>query len=262
MSRLNKSNIDYLDYVWNFYSGCNNWRNGVCKVGEKCWAKQWVHRFKKVYPNDFEPTFYHDAFLEPLKLCNRVPLRIGVGFLGDLFTQDPDMQFKLPEKVEGWVDLVSLKSLLWQVIEACPQHTFVFLTKAYWNLSKWGKFPDNAWVGMSNCNGHEDLSEMGDVYAKVRFVSYEPMYSYTKPDLRHINWVVIGAQTRPQLNPKLEWILDLVEEADNNKCKVFLKNNLMPMLEKFGETNSCAKSESRVLSTLFDANGRLRQEFP
>jgi hypothetical protein len=270
MGRLNKSGIDYLDYGWNFYSGCDNWRNGVCKVGKRCWAKQRTHRFKDVYPNGFEPTFYWDSFLEPLKLLDKPPARIGVAFMGDLFTQDPNMPLDFECKsvgqiitVDGKPAMVSaygetLKSAIFKVIEQLPQHTFVFLTKVYWNLPKWGKFPDNCAVGLSDTDCKEDLSIMSQVQAKKKFVSYEPLYNFSHPDLRWVDGIVLGGQTRPTLMPRLEWILELVEDADKLQKKVFLKNNLLDFIS--GLDITCPKMESRILNTLYEGDN-LRQEF-
>ena len=228
MSRLNKSGIDYLTHTWNFYTGCHNHTKGICKVGNNCYAKKQIERFEKVYPNGFEPTFYYDSFLLPL--LEKRPERIGIGFLGDLFGDwvDPDKPIELPEhRYSLWLNGdCSLRNTLFAIIKKCPQHTFVFLTKCYWNLPKWGKFPDNCWVGMTNCGGFEDLSEMMKVQAKVRFVSYEPMYDYTKPDLRYINWVIIGGQTRPNKLPNMANVNDLVNECDKLSIPVFLKENL------------------------------------
>jgi hypothetical protein len=75
--RLSKSGIEYLTHCWNFYSGCYNWKNGVCPV-EKCWAKGITERFPGHYPNGFEPTIYPEAFLSPLHL--KKPSIIGCAF--------------------------------------------------------------------------------------------------------------------------------------------------------------------------------------
>ena len=59
--RLSKSAIEYLDYVWNFASGCT-------KDCAYCWARKITCRFAGRYPNGFEPTVYPEAFLSPLHL--------------------------------------------------------------------------------------------------------------------------------------------------------------------------------------------------
>ena len=45
-----------------------------------------------------------------------------------------------------------------------------------------------------------------------------------------INWLIIGAQTKPTVYPRIEWIQETVEAADKAGIPVFLKNNLKPIL--------------------------------
>lgn len=239
--RLSKSNIEYLTLHWGVFSGCRNLQKGICKV-KACWARGIALHYKGLFPNGFEPTFYPEALQSPFHVNK--PSIIGVGWVGDIIGYGKEYLTQI-----------------FKVTEKCPQHSFVFLTKNYWGLPKVGKFPDNCIVGMTDNTCHEDLSVMGSVNAKKKFVSYEPLYDFTYPNLKWVDGIVIGGQTRPTLMPRLEWVLNLVEEADRLRKKVFLKNNLMPLLTEFGETNTRAKEESRVLNTLF-SGGKLRQEFP
>jgi hypothetical protein len=48
--------------------------------------------------------------------------------------------------------------------------------------------------------------------------------------LAGIKWVIIGSQSNPYKPPEKEWAISLVEVADKADCKVFLKNNLKPLL--------------------------------
>jgi len=258
MNRLSKSGIDYLDYTWNFYSGCWNWRNGVCAVRTNCWAMKTVQRFPKRYPNGFNPTFYPEAFDSPLKL--RKPSRIGVAFMGDLFGGwlNPDMRilkfdpvsvFGI-EKIEG--DTIeaavtftkvgrctadcyeSLKECIFNVIKDCPQHTFIFLTKCPQNLAKWSPFPPNCWVGatcMNALNLHQALPELEKVDAKMKFISFEPLRSkMNQEDLdelhRAVNWAIVGAQTKPTVFPYPRDVISLVAACDKQGIPVFMKRNL------------------------------------
>ncbi len=49
-----------------------------------------------------------------------------------------------------------------------------------------------------------------------------------------IAWIILGAQTKPTLQPKIEWVREIVEAADKAGVKVFLKDNLMPLIEPVG----------------------------
>jgi len=232
--RLSKSGIEYLDYVWNFYSGCHNWENGICSVGKDCWAKKITQRFPSHYPNGFEPTFYPEAFLSPLHL--KKPSVIGCAFMGDLFGD--------------WVNYtdengtVTPKNIVYPIIERCPQHTFLFLTKCPWNLAKWSPFPDNCWVGVSATNKGMVINAVNHLLnhriAKTQFISIEPLLEWNLRDKSYplassiskkdLDWVIIGAQTKPTVYPKIEWVQEIVEAADKAGVKVFLKDNLRPLL--------------------------------
>jgi protein gp37 len=211
--RLGPSGIEYLDYVWNFYSGCRHIQQGKCPdIG--CWAEELVGRFSKGddphYPNGFSPTFYPEAFLSPLALkgdClaarNRGgSARIGVCFMGDLFGDWVD-----PEKmvfIEGPAGKLGMKpkEKIFDVIRRCPQHQFIFLTKNVRGMQAWGKFPDNCEVGFTATNQKEFVSrlvELGQVEAKVKWCSIEPLLDWST-EFRSdtwglLDWVALGALT-------------------------------------------------------------------
>ena len=44
-----------------------------------------------------------------------------------------------------------------------------------------------------------------------------------------INWLIIGAQTKPYKPPKIEWVEEIVRAADRAGIPIFLKNNLKPL---------------------------------
>jgi len=46
-----------------------------------------------------------------------------------------------------------------------------------------------------------------------------------------INWVIIGAQTKPYKPPKIEWVEEIVKACDKAGIPVFLKDNLKPLLQ-------------------------------
>jgi len=250
---MNKSKIEYLDKCWNFYTGCLHWQNGVCPVGVKCWAYGRAKRFSK---GDFTPRLHPEMLLDPLKL--QKPTRIGVCFTGDLFGDwvDPSMEVRFRDIEQRDTDLtISLRDYVidW-VVKMRSQHQFFFLTKAPQNYHKWGKFPDNAWVGASVNYAVPmgmALTELYDVDAKHKWLSIEPLMGEIKiGNLRGVEWLVIGGWSTGKKNqPKLEWIKEIVEAADKSNIPVFEKNNL----------NCCAISD---YPELLDAHGNLRQEFP
>jgi len=245
--------IEYLDKAWNFYTGCQNWQNGVCPIGEKCWAKAIDKRFHR----SFEPTLHTDKLLEPLKI--RKPSRIGVCFTGDLFGEwvDPNQ----PLNIEGY-PFKHLSGFVKAMCKERNQHQFIFLTKVPNNYKKWGKFPDNAWLGSSVCNTKmmaRTLNGFADAQAKNLWISFEPLMERIpmnqfplKGKDFNISWIVIGGWSRSKTQPKLEWIEEIVNAADRNKIPVFLKNNLW---------NSVCIYEGEQ-GFLFNNKGLMRQELP
>lgn len=142
-------------------------------------------------------------------------------------------------------------------IERSPQHRFYLLTKQPQELAKWSPFPDNCWVGVSATNG-KMLDDAGyyleGVRAKVKYISFEPLLERIVPYFGKpgINWVIIGAQTKPTIQPDIEWVGEIVEAADKAGIPVFLKNSLRPLRDTTG----------RLLTKDGEGYNTLRQEMP
>ena len=94
--------------------------------------------------------------------------------------------------------------------------------------------PPNVWMGTSvDCQARVAAAEAAfeHVSAKVRWVSVEPMIEPLH--FRHLdrfNLVVIGGASpsnrTPQWIPPFEWVGNLMRQADDAGCNVFLKSNL------------------------------------
>ncbi len=260
--RLSPTGIEYGDYAWNFASGCGNNVDGRCNSGGfRCWAYPITQRFADRYPNSFNPTIYPEALLSPLYL--KKPSRILCAFMGDLFWDCPESDSvrgrgEFGEDEHGYF---TLKGRLFDTIEKCPQHTFLFLTKQPQNLIKWSPFPDNCWVGVS-ATGLEKggyLEPLVGIEAKVKYLSCEPLLKSITEDVETltrsiktigIKWVIIGAMTcggadlvklsyqypeltpipygnRYTLQPKIEWVQEIVQACDKAGIPVFLKKNIV-----------------------------------
>jgi protein gp37 len=241
MNQLSKTGIEYGEYGWNFYPGCLHKPQGICPL-PNCWAEGMSKRQRE----DFhKPMLIPERILAPLE--RKKPARILVDFMGDLFGDwvNPDMPLTdiFPCVDE---DDETLRDLIFDVIKHCPQHTFIFLTKALWNLKKWGRFPNNCWVGATVCNEAmylKALKELHEVDARVKWLSIEPLYEelhqgHELLEWAGIRWVVIGAQTNPTVYPKASWVQNILVDCHNaGICPshgggIWIKDNLVPMLEK------------------------------
>ena len=153
-----------------------------------------------------------------------------------------------------------------QILETIKRNgkdRFYLLTKQPQNLIKFSPFPENCWVGVTATdskmawNAYVDLAA---IYAPIKFLSLEPLLEQIDTRMianfkGYINWVIIGAQTKPTVYPKIEWVEEIVEACDKAFIPVFLKNNLEPLFELE------RKSDVRLLR-LNKGNWELRQELP
>jgi len=203
----------------------------------------------------FYPRIWRDRIETIYHLRSRKkPIGIFICDMGELFAD--------------WVPSMWTEEVL-QAIQSCPQHRFYLLTKQPDQL-RYFKFPDNVWLGVS-ASTMVDLVRSGkflsNIKATIKYLSIEPMLDYScipgiLPHLlKHwgIGWIIIGASTgtfsslektyheynslthvfnghRMSLQPPLCWVEKLVEIASSVKVPIFLKNNLMPLMEKEGIT--------------------------
>jgi protein gp37 len=246
---VNKTKIEWTDYVWNPVRGCLH----NCPY---CYGKRIDRRFSD---GSFTPTFHPERLQEPLKV--KKPSRIFVGSMADLFGK-----WDWVDKSGGFVAYSAnvINSIL-NIADQCPQHTFIFLTKNPKGMQGFD-FPDNCWCGTSVENqekADERIPELLRVDCKTLFVSYEPalgpidLTDITLPDEyqprhvmlpslngykinaliddddhlyqseKHIDWLIIGAQTGPgAVRPNQDWISSAINQARDANIPVFVKDNV------------------------------------
>lgn len=212
MEALNRTKIEYLDYDLNIITGCSG---EGCAVRKHCWALSMAKRLRGRYgyPKDepFKPTFHEDKLDEPFKV--KKPSLIGLCFMGDFYDKQvhPTWQIRT-----------------YSMINRAYWHTFLILTKQPQNIPNRG-YPSNLQLGVSvNCK--RDLWRIDELKKKdvrVRVGSFEPLLEdLGKINLEGIGWVIIGAQTRPELQPEPDWVWKIVFEASSHNIPIFIKNNL------------------------------------
>jgi protein gp37 len=148
-----------------------------------------------------------------------------------------------------------------QVMRDCPQHRFYTLTKQPQNLLRWSPFPVNCWVGVTATNGTmlwEGAWKFHDIKATVRYISIEPFLEPISEGCASVisksffDWLIIGAQTKPYKPPKIEWVKEIVSAADKAGVPVFLKDNLLDLVNYVDKKTEFA----------FNKEGYYRQEMP
>jgi len=254
---LTESRIDYLTHRWNIHSGCDNFEKGLCQLGESCWARREVGNNPQRYPFEFEPHFWPEALNAALSL--KKPARVGVAFQGDLFCSWSlpltTINYNLKTQSGKMINLRStVRDATFSICRTLKDSRFLFLTKNWANLPRWEPFPDdNVWVGGSTTNQkafHSALMSLPYVRCAHRWLSVEPVYERIEAhhgELFKFDWVVIGAQTKPNVKVPPEYIEGLVNTCLESNTPVFLKKNLrfsLPHREPFFH------------------NGTLRQELP
>jgi protein gp37 len=208
---LNRTKIEWTDYTWNPITGCKH----GCWY---CYARKLAQRFKKIFPNGFEPTFHPERLKEPWEL--KKPSKIFVCSIADLFA---------PWTPTEWRDAV-LRSIF-----DCPiQHTFQLLTKNPEKIPP-VHFPDNVWLGATITEQTEadKIADLSTVDAKIKFVSFEPLLADISFCMEGIQWAIIGKLTgSKRIKLKKEWVYNLLGQLKAYEIPVFMKNNLCPPFEK------------------------------
>ena len=214
---INKTRIDYLDATLNIIIGCTG---EGCAVIKACWAKKQAKRRRGKCKDDrcyrFIPHDHPERLAEPLHV--RKPKRIGLNFSGETFDNAFENRGYIWRGICGMMRQAS-----W--------HTFVVLTKQPQNIPEDENFPlpSNLWLGVS-VNNNADLwriDELRKTGATVKFVSFEPLQEdLGVVNLDGIQWIIIGAQTRPDVQPKAEWVTSLMLQCKERGIKIFMKNNL------------------------------------
>ena len=216
-----KTKIPYVDKTWNPITGCSAISEG-CK---NCYAKRMANRLRGRYgyPADdpFKVTFHPDRLKEPEKW--KKPCKVFVCSMGDLFHEDVDD-----------FDFEQARLDIWHIMESCPQHTFLILTKrpAIMRGFCMTKEPmKHIWLGVTAENqdrADDRIPILLSIPAAVHFVSIEPMLGPVNLNLcwecqveprkchehNKIDWVIAGPETGPGAREcKSEWIEDLYEQC-------------------------------------------------
>lgn len=228
-NRVN-ANIGWSGWSWNPMTGCDH----GC---EYCYARELAENLQSKgtpgYENGFIPTFHPDRLdapshtKYPTDAADDARLgRVFVCSMADLFGK--------------WVDQADINA----VFAACntaPWWEYLFLTKFPSRYAKCN-FPPNSWAGASVDTQRRVVpteQAMAKVTAKVRWLSLEPLLEpLVFTDLSMFNIVVIGAQTavrgtrqypegKAEVAPEWDWVNDIVMQARDAGCSVYLKENLL-----------------------------------
>jgi protein gp37 len=222
-----KSAIEWTEATWNPVTGCSKVSPGCAH----CYAETLSLRFgwspKPWTPENASVNvrLRPDRLDQPLRW--RRPRMIFVNSMSDLFHE------LIPtEYIES----------VFEVMRACPQHTFQILTKRPERMRDVVLFalPDqlvelpNVWLGTSieNARFNSRADTLRRVPAAVRFISAEPLlgslYPLRQPerhlDLTGIDWLIVGGESGPNARPMdAEWARELRDACVDAGVAFFFK---------------------------------------
>lgn len=195
--------------TWNPVTGCTKVSPGC----DRCYAEKVAQRFPSTFPNGFDVTLRPRALEAPLHW--KRPRVIFVNSMSDLFHAD------VPE---------AFIRRVFEVMEACPQHTFQILTKRAERLARLAPrlpWPSHVWMGVSIESGQFEwrANYLRRVPAAVRFVSAEPLLGPLETlDLAGIHWVIAGGESQAGARPaSLTWFRQLRDQCIRARVPFFLK---------------------------------------
>jgi len=143
------------------------------------------------------------------------PRFVFVNSMSDLFHEDVPLEF--------------IKRVF-RVMNDNPKHTFQVLTKRADVLLQYHKelnWSDNIWMGVSveSQEYFQRIRDLGQVKAKVRFVSFEPLLGpVTRIPLTNIEWVIVGGESGPKSRlMHAEWVKRIRDECISKDVPFFFK---------------------------------------
>ena len=279
---MNRTKIEWVrnpdgspGYTFNPITGCLNHIDGLCKGGNfPCYA------YKLAYGRLRQRYLANDNISQERIWINGEPNKAGTALiltdpfyprfwpsrLWDTYVKKPSGIFvcDMGELFGDWLPS-QWQDAIFENIRCNPQHRFYLLTKQPQNLIKFSPFPENCFVGVTVTRFQWltiACENLRDIDAKIKFLSFEPLFermnvSFSPNTLLYqltgIDWVIIGAQTKPYKPPKIEWVEEIVRACDKAGVPVFLKDNLWPLFDG---------SKYAVPLWAFDKESKLRQEIP
>lgn len=232
--------------VWNPVQGCSLESQGCAN----CYAMTFAHRFsgpgapfegltKKTNSGvkwNGNIRLVTEALHKPLSW--KTPRTCFVNSMSDLFHEKVPFDF---------IDNV------FAVMDCCPQHTFIILTKRSkrmkqyfdekreWHVSqlKYAYKSDdadlsawplkNVWMGVSVENqekADERIPDLLRIPSEIRFLSCEPLIGPISLDkcIHLLNWVIVGGESGHNASPMHpDWVRDLRNECRSHNVPFFFK---------------------------------------
>lgn len=214
---MNATGIEYLNFTWSPLVGCSGLG---CAVYNNCWAKYMKKRNLNGCPDctAFKPHSHLERLNQPSK--TNKPSLIGTCYSADFW----DNGFKEQDRTQVLMTA--------SIAHSIKGHWFINLTKQTQHIPRNYTFPKGWIQGASICT-ENDLYRVDDLLksrAEKIALSIEPLYQRLESlELKDIDWIIIGGQTKPTKLPQKDWVDQIIGQADSYNIPVFIKNNLNPL---------------------------------
>lgn len=260
--------ISWTNETWNPVTGCHKVSEG-CRhcYAETISLKNGFSKLEWTKPNAAQNVVLHPERLMKPKGVKK-PTMWFVNSMSDMFHELVPDAFILQ---------------IWQVMEACPQHTFQILTKRPERMQAWAlryrpNPAKNVWLGTSVENEAAAIRRIPPLLstrAAVRFISCEPLLGYLNlSEFLHemifiegdwqrrdsamvadeelylirprVDWVIVGGESGPNFRPMdKDWATDILAQ-----CRA-------ANVPFFGKQDAAYYSETKLL-----INGQEIKEYP
>ena len=211
-----KTKIAWCDSTLSVSYGCSG-----CEISGHCYAERMCHRFPKRYPGLTQNGKWtgkiqlNEKGLDIPLHWNR-PRKIFVNSCGDLFAPGVSADYL---------------AQVWEVMEKCPQHTFMILTKQpkqMFENRRAGIPLKNVWLGVSVTDqktADQRTELLRQTPATVSWISAEPLLAPITPNLEGIGWLVAGGESGPGARPmRPEWVRSLRDQCQEAGVAFFFKS--------------------------------------
>lgn len=211
---MNKTKIDWCERTVNPVVGCPNGR-------EWCYARRQNKRFH--YVENWDQSEFKPEVLK--KLNAKKPRTVFIDSMSDI----------------GCWRLEWLVAVM-QAMANNSQHKYIALTK-----TSIAKLNDKIGDALANVDGDFDLfigksittQAQADAFSAeneiIDFLSIEPLLEPIdlKSAVKMISAIIIGAETgnrKNKVKPSVDWVNNLVKQADAAGVQVFMKESLRPIM--------------------------------
>jgi protein gp37 len=200
---MNETEISWTQLTWNPMSGCKL----ISAECEYCYADQLATQKGGTiaFPHGFGLTIRRHKLAEPARI--KKGTLIFCNSMSDPGLRDEDLSPEDHARIAaaGLKDFDEYRDMIFDAIEAAPQHRYQMLTKRPGRMLQWlrtrgRRVPPSVWMGVTigtpkTLARIDELRQFRDLGAQVLFISAEPLLGEIPFDLAGIDWIITGGES-------------------------------------------------------------------